>query len=237
MLLYEKPIRIELLDSELIVNGQHHSQSVRHASKMRQVLMDKQTDYGDPALYYMYRGIHKFANLRYDITYIPANLIGSEYAKTYGHYHQKAKDGMYYPEIYQVLSGKVVFLLQLKNKDESVNVIIVNAREGEIILLPPGYGHVSINPTTDKNLVLANIVSESFENNYEDYKNNQGAAYYYTQNGLVQNSNYIIRNTEKKTPQELNKQNDFYSADLLNELYKNPKEFEFLEWPSLKFKQ
>lgn len=238
MQLYNEPIDIELIDNRLLVNGKEHLHSIRTLDKMQDVLLEQNSELktqDSRLLYYMYRAVYEYEKLRFDITHILGNLIGTEHNKTYGHYHPKAKDGVVYPELYQVLKGNATFILQKKTAG-GVDVLIIDAKEKEVVIFPPEYGHVSVNPG-NKDLVLANIVSNSFESDYSEYKNKRGAAYYYTTIGLVQNKNYKINSMERLTASELNNRYKIDYKDLLIEFYKNPETFEFLERPSLRFKK
>ncbi|WP_301664617.1 glucose-6-phosphate isomerase family protein [Methanoculleus frigidifontis] len=91
-------------------------------------------------------------NVRFDITVIPPGAVGGEYVKTKGHYHPLTPAGIGYPELYQVLAGEAHYLLQRKNLRD---VVVVTAKAGEFVLIPPGYGHVTVNPGKE-NLVMAN---------------------------------------------------------------------------------
>ena len=102
-------------------------------------------------------------NLRYDLTVIPSCEICGEWVKTKGHYHPKNPAGIGYPEIYEVIEGQVHYLLQSRNLDD---VVIISAQAGDLVIIPPEYGHVSINPSQDSALVMANIVSTAFESEY-----------------------------------------------------------------------
>lgn len=238
ILLYDKPIRIELTGYEILVAGKGHARSVRSINQMVNLLMGhvdvqqlKSLD-----MYYMYRDIYRHGSIRFDITVIPAQTVGRECAKTYGHYHPKSEDGLAYPEVYQVLHGKAVFILQKKNRNGSVDVSIVSAKEKDVILIPAGYGHVSINSGSDV-LVLSNLVYDRFSSIYHEYEANHGAAYYYLEDGeLIQNTNYIIEKNERVTPEELAKRYRFSCSDLLAEFHADPKKFAFLEKPGLLFK-
>ncbi|WP_165077869.1 glucose-6-phosphate isomerase family protein [Methanogenium sp. MK-MG] len=153
----------------------------------------------DPAtpLYYMYRDLAMSAddrdilsrqNLRYDITVIPPAVLGGEYVKTKGHYHPDSPSGIGYPELYQVLSGEAHFLLQRKDLSD---VVAVAASAGEFVMIPPGYGHVSINPGEEV-LVMANLVSTRFESEYALYEEMQGGAFYgMEKNGWEKNPRYL----------------------------------------------
>lgn len=231
--LYEKPVSIELVGANLMVNGQQHHKSVRLLSQMKKTLMKQVDMVANPEMYYMFRNVYHAQNLRYDVTVIPALDVNGECVKTYGHYHPANNVGLQYPEVYQVLRGEVVFLLQKKNRNGSVDTILVHAKEKDVVLVPPGYGHISINPGEGV-LVLCNVVYDKFESLYGDFEDNQGGAYYYLKGGeIVQNSNYIVQRNERLSPEQLNERYKFSCKDLLVEFYDNPKKFEFLGKPEL----
>lgn len=230
--IYESPLKIELSDNKLIVNGKEHPYSTRKLSEMKDVLMNNVWD-EDIDMYYMFREIYAKDNLRYDITLIPSRITAGEFAKTYGHCHPAAEENLTYPEVYQVLRGKALFIMQEELENLRTIVSIVDASEGDILLIPPNYCHVTINPG-EKDLLLANVVSTEFKSVYEKFKENRGAAYYYTEDReLVQNSNYIVEKNERASPDEINKRYNFSSKDLLKEFYETPEKFEFLNKPSL----
>src|SRR4030042_1700651 len=190
--LYEKPLRIELAGTELFVNGGKHPGSARTMGQMRKVMREYHDEAADGALYYMYRDVFKREGIRFDITVIPPRMIGGEYVKTLGHYHPGSEDGPAYPEVYQVLRGTAEYIMQKKNRNGSVDAMIVSAQEGDILIIPPGWGHVSIN-RGEATLVMANLVYEGFESLYKEYEDNQGAAFYYLKDGqIVQNTNYVV---------------------------------------------
>jgi glucose-6-phosphate isomerase len=159
----------------------------------RPLIVDLQTP-----LYYMYRDLWKTRDdriwlerhhLRYDITVIPPGVFNGEYAKTKGHYHPKNSAGIPYPEVYEVLFGIAYYLLQRR---DHTAVTLLPAHKGDIVLIPPGYGHVAINPGLEE-LVMANLVSVDFVNEYGDIDEMRGAAYYYMKKeGLVANPHYGI---------------------------------------------
>lgn len=239
IVLYEEPIKIELKGSELFVNGHKHSSSIRKLQKQKDVLYSKveAATEEDFNLYYMYRSVYSNIEMRFDITYIPPRVLGAEYNKTYGHYHTTAEHGLAYPEVYQVLKGRALFILQKKNSDGRVDVLAVDAREGQVVLIPPNYGHVTINPTENDPLVLSNIVFNGFESDYSDYETNHGAAYFYTTEGMVQNTSYMVKSFNRINAIELSVKNGFIASDLLKEFAKDPEKFRFLEKPSLLFKK
>jgi len=165
--------------------------------------------------------------LRYDYTIIPPAKVGTEFIKTFGHYHPKA-NGISYPEIYEVLKGEALFVLQKPRKDGIEDVIVVRAREGEKVIVPPDYGHVTINPT-NKELRTANWVYNRFSSIYGPYRNSRGACYYYTEDGWIENPNYKgvpeIRFAKPKKVLDLSKSEEMYR------LIKDPERLMFLIKP------
>ncbi len=108
--------------------------------------------------------------------------------KTKGHYHPDNSAGVGYPELYEVIEGIAHFLLQKKTLDD---IVLVEAEKGDIVVIPPGYGHVTINPSEDKTLVLANLVSTAFVSDYSVYEALHGAAQYeLIGNNLIPNPYY-----------------------------------------------
>ena len=168
---------------------------VRRFADMKEVLMD-QSFKGDWNWnsYYMYRAIAEKQGIRYDITAIPSVMVSREFNKTYGHYHPIAMGSreLTYPEVYQVLYGSATYVLQKKDIGSGLvsMVDIVRADIGDIVYIPPNYGHVTVN-TGDGILIMANLVASSFKSSYEDYKRKKGAAVYVTDGGIIDNHSYM----------------------------------------------
>jgi glucose-6-phosphate isomerase, archaeal len=157
----------------------------RKKSDMLDVLYQPSAD-GPQELYYMYRNVHRTEDLdlinrfglRYDVTILLPGLVGDEYIKTAGHYHPlKPGTEFTYPEVYEVLYGRAHYLLQTEPDEDGVDCILVEAQAGDKVLIPPGYGHVTINPG-DSILVMSNWVGEGFASVYDQIKNLAGAAYF-----------------------------------------------------------
>lgn len=160
---------------------------IRTLGQMKEVLL---TDSGEEErkLYYMYRDVHlvddedeiRKRGLRYDITIIPPGKIGKEYIKTAGHYHPyKPGTKLTYPEIYGVIAGEAHYLLQRKkaDSDEVDRVVVIKAKAGDQVYIPPGYGHITINPS-EEILVMANWIAEEFKSDYGPIKRKKGGAFY-----------------------------------------------------------
>ena len=131
-------------------------------------------------LYDMYRKIKVENGLRYDITIIHPRMFGKEFAKTKGHIHAG-----FYGEVYMVLEGEGLYFAQKWRDDLPAqagnnieDVFVVHAKKGDVVIIPAGYGHVTINPSNQE-LKTANWVAENDKGNFEPFEINQGACYYY----------------------------------------------------------
>lgn len=179
--------------------------SVRTIEEMRSVLADPSCE-GSTPLYFMYRDLAKSDadrqwlhshSLRYDLTVIPPCTLCGEWVKTKGHYHPQKPSGIGYPEVYEVLEGEALYLLQSRRLDD---VVMISASTGDTVIIPPDYGHISINPSADKTLAMANIVSTAFESEYGEYETLHGAAYYAMSNGNLKKNPYYPKIPEVRYP-------------------------------------
>ncbi|HEX3002393.1 MAG TPA: glucose-6-phosphate isomerase family protein [Methanoregula sp.] len=170
--------------------------SVRTAEELRDVLASPDCACKGPA-YYMYRDVARSAGdrawmksrkIRFDITVIPPRTLCGEYIKTKGHYHPDDPSGTGYPEIYEVLAGEAHYLIQTSDCSD---IVLIAARAGDVVVVPSGYGHVTINPSKRSMLEMANIVSSAFVSDYRGYESMHGAAYYEMETGgLIKNNAY-----------------------------------------------
>lgn len=213
---------------------------VRLAEDMGEVILDKEwlKENKKADLYYMYRDLWKEGdkkiilseNLRYDITLIPPRKLGREYVKTKGHYHPEVVPGTSYPEIYEVLQGKAHYLLQ-KKSTRIEDVVLLEAKSGDKAIIPPNYGHITINPS-DEPLKMANWVDRRFDSIYEDILELGGGSYFELVGGkFVRNPNYkVVPELRRADPAELPEFGIESEKDMY-ELIQTPENLDFLSNP------
>ncbi len=227
---------------------------VRKLDEMKEVVFDKRflaTANVDMVLYYMFRDVSKDEEdekrikekgLRYDVTIIPPNKLGSEFVKTAGHYHPFQPDSdVTYPEIYEVLEGEAHYLLQRREEgrdtERITDVVVVKAKEGDKVIIAPNYGHVTINPS-EATLKMANWVARAFSSIYEPVKRKEGAAYFELTNGkFIKNENYEYASNIRflKPSDTWIKETGLSKEAEMYELLREPGELEFLTNPTLLF--
>ena len=228
----------------LSVEKKVRTPDIRTVADMAPVLREPITLSGTTPAYFMYREAAKTEHLplffrhgiRFDITILPELFLGSEYNKTFGHYHPDAPSGIPYPELYEVVTGQAHYLLQKRaEKSEKIeSAMLVKTDAGQKALMPPGFGHVTVN--TGGLLVMDNLVERTFQSNYAPYKENHGAAYYWTRNGLEKNPHYSkLPPLEEINAPELNRryletwQEKMEKNNNYELFVKHPEAFEFLE--------
>src|SRR3989304_3665222 len=217
-----------------LLGGEFSSRTIRD---MEKVLKDK-IIINDDSLYYMYRDVRervdeekiKANKLRYDLTVILPRMIGREFNKTYGHYHPSS-----YPEVYEVISGRALYLLQKqgKNDDEIDEAFLIEVNAGEKTIIPPNFGHITINPLF-KPLVMSNWVCNDFNSEYESFESHQGGSFYVFKSKIIKNSHYkklpkLIRARPKELPQFGLK----FGKPMYTALVQNIKALKYLSHPEI----
>ncbi|WMW22043.1 glucose-6-phosphate isomerase family protein [Methanolobus mangrovi] len=189
------------MGNELNFGGNLYRPDIRMLHDMDEVVYNQEwlRSQENIELYYMYRDLSRNESdhkkivehgLRYDITIIPPAMLGDEYVKTAGHYHPPVPgQDLSYAELYQVLEGEATYLLQKAEGDRVVDVIVCEAKAGDLALVPPGYGHITIN-TSGKRLKMANWVCRDFASLYDPIKKLFGGAYYLLTGGFEKNPDY-----------------------------------------------
>jgi glucose-6-phosphate isomerase len=160
---------------------------IRYLDDVRKVLQDQEWSKKNPnfELYYMYRKLKIENELVYNVTVIPAKMLGKEFMKTKGHVHIGN-----YGETYTVLEGEAIFFMQKTKGDIVEDAYVVETKKGQTALIKGGYGHITINPSKNQDLKTEDWSSVNCKSDYSLFEKLQGGCYYYTVDGWVKNPNY-----------------------------------------------
>lgn len=216
----------------------------RTVGQLKPVLLDANQALQDSRqVYWVYRSVAResdvgkfgLAGLEYDVTVIDHVFLRPERVKTFGHYHPLAFGGLSFPEVYEVLSGKACFLLQKRSEHDShevKEVLAVRASSGDKVVVPPNYGHVTINEASEP-LVVSNIQALATASDYTSYAHKSGAAYYELEGGqFIPNKNFHklppLRVVEAK---HLKHARLFSKTNLYSAFVNEPRAFSFLRDP------
>lgn len=169
-------------------------------------------------------------DLRYDVTVVSPVMLGREYVKTIGHEHQLIEGVWSDPEAIEVLEGEARFLIERYKGDEVADVSLVTAREGDIVIVPPYSGHITIN-ASPKELVIGNLVSQYCLEKHDRFMAKRGGSYYLLEGGqLMKNESYgkvpeariLDAEDSPAVPKD---------TGLLRSFVSKPRDFEFLTKP------
>lgn len=236
-------VKLEADGNELYEDGKRLKPGVRTLEEMKTVLLDPEyvnSSNGSQQLYFMYRapGVERHKELfskhkmRYDVTIIAGATLGREFNKTFGHYHAIAEQGLSYPELYEVISGDAILLMQKDLGEKGMDVRMAAASTGDRIVVPPNYGHITIN-TGKEQLIMSNLMSSVSESDYKPMELMRGGAVYALKDGsYVINRNYkrlsVVDLDEVEQPEFMGDAPSIYDAFI-----ENPDSFAFLNRPSL----
>jgi glucose-6-phosphate isomerase len=137
--------------------------------------------------------------LRYDMSVFRQRQFGMELMKTSGHYHPDMwLGGPSYPELYEVPYGTAIFLMQEvddiyagPDKVQVKNCIALVCEQGQKAIMPPNFGHVTLNPNPKKALITTNWVCSSFASVYGGAEICRGFSWFRTEDrGWIENPHY-----------------------------------------------
>ena len=150
----------------------------RTHEEMRDVLKDPDA-IGPDVHYTMLRGGPEKGN----ITAWKPGLVGEEYIKTFGHYHTWD-----FAETYRITSGRGVALMQKRAVEDGKPIddklddfLVINVEAGDLLEIPPGYGHILANTGEDALITTDNSPSNDPSRPHADYepiRRMHGFAYY-----------------------------------------------------------
>lgn len=127
--------------------------------------------------------------LQYDLTIVMPGTFNGECKKTSGHYHgwNKARTHTF-GEVYEVLMGSALFILQRSPDFEEMpesnridDVVLVRVDAGQTLLVPPDYGHASVN-VGDGALIFSDLAYRDCPIHYESPRAHRGMSYYVMRN-------------------------------------------------------
>ena len=156
--------------------------AIRRMKDMRELFRNSVDYEDDYPLYYMYNGIYRSAHkeifksqrIRYEYTILMPQTIHKEMMKAHGHIHgvhpiKKTR----HIEAYEVLQGTGFFEL-FAYEENSIQVIMLNVKPGDYLIIPSGYYHLSINTGKDP-FIFGDLIIEDANSEYGHLKEMKGA--------------------------------------------------------------
>ena len=120
--------------------------------------------------------------LTFGLVCLPPLKIGREYVKTHGHYHSVMPGStIAFPEVYTHYYGEVYLYLQRRQQGSTSaldDCVLYRMIPGHSIMIPPGYAHILINPSS-KPALMAGLYALDAVHEYDPIRKMAGGAYYF----------------------------------------------------------
>jgi len=185
-------------------------------------------------------------DIRYDITVVMPGQVNGECKKTSGHYHGWNTERTHtFPEVYEVISGTAMYILQRSDNFEEnpdqvriQDLILVTVKAGQTLLVPPDYGHASVNIGNGP-LVFSNLAYTKCPVLYDSVKAYHGMTYFVMKDkndAIELKLNDYYKNADLPKPKMATvRENpklgiDFHRPAYLN-FKENPDAFDYLPHP------
>ena len=169
--------------------------------------------------------------------------LGSEPVRSQGHIHAvSTHSGWSPPEVYQILNGNAIIYMQETAETNPGKCFAVNAKSGDIIIVPPNWAHATISTDPDNSLIFCAWCDREYSFLYDCIREKNGLAWqvvYDNKNALSwkQNSNYVFSDLTVKNPENyLNHFGIESGIPLYEQFEKDPQLFNFVSNPVLKYK-
>ena len=118
-------------------------------------------------------------HLLFGVVTYAAGTLGREAVRSQGHIHRRARGNkLVSPEIYEIWAGRACILLQ-ENVDDTPGICYaVEANQGDVVIVPPGWAHAAISTDTHRNLTLCALCDRDYAFDYDSVRARGGLAWF-----------------------------------------------------------
>ena len=165
--------------------------------------------------------------------------IGEEPVKSQGHIHAISNSClMSTPEVYEIWSGEAIIYMQERATDNPGRCYAIHAKAGEVVIVPPGWAHCTINASKTERMIFGAWCVRDFGFEYADVREHNGLAFYpkFDAQGTIiweQNPSYQAEKLIEKKPREYSE----FSIDTERPIYQQYEQetakFDFVVRPDL----
>ncbi|MCD7722449.1 MAG: glucose-6-phosphate isomerase [Clostridiales bacterium] len=181
-------------------------------------------------------------NLLYGVVTYQKGTLGREPIRSQGHIHAVSPScGSSTCEVYEIWDGEACIYMQESGSDDAGNCYAVYGKAGDVIIVPPGWVHATVNASADKPMSFGAWCVRDYGFDYYDVRRHKGIAFFpiwehgkliWIQNPTYRSANLIEKNartykdfglvSDKPIYQQYEEHNDMFS------FVTNPKGFQAL---------
>jgi glucose-6-phosphate isomerase len=117
--------------------------------------------------------------LLFGVVAYAAGQLGDEPVRSQGHVHKvAAHSGWPAPEILEIWQGRAVIYMQERTEDNPGKCIAVEARQGERVVVPPGWAHGVVSADSQNPLVFGAWCDREYGFEYAQIRQRGGLAWF-----------------------------------------------------------
>ncbi|MBR6427119.1 MAG: glucose-6-phosphate isomerase [Clostridia bacterium] len=118
-------------------------------------------------------------NLLYGVVTYSAGALGDEPVRSQGHIHAVSPScGASTCEVYEIWEGNAVVYMQSGDGDDAGRCYAVNAGEGDVVIVPPGWVHATVNARTDRPMTFGAWCVRDYGFDYGAVRGHGGIAFF-----------------------------------------------------------
>jgi len=184
--------------------------------------------------------ILKKLHLLFGVVTYAAGKLGDEPIRSQGHIHKVSSlSGWSTPEVYEIWSGKAIIYMQETAKDNPGRCFAVEAKPGEVVVVPPGWAHATISADPEQPLTFGAWCDRAFGFEYEDVRAHNGLAWFPVINeggniDWIRNPKYHNSKLIQKRPSDYQFLGIKKGKSLYTQFEEDANRFLFVPKPSLK---
>ncbi|MFV0479935.1 MAG: glucose-6-phosphate isomerase family protein [Anaerorhabdus sp.] len=177
-------------------------------------------------------------NLLFGIVTYANGKIDNGPIRSQGHVHAISTScGQSTPEVYQIVEGEAIIYMQEFSDGDAGECYAVEAKEGDIVIVPPNWVHATINRSSTERMIFCAWCVRDFGFDYKDVRKNKGIAFFpYFGNEEIKwefNENYQSGNIKVVKAKEYKEIGIEKGISIYEQFEKNPDIFDFVAQPDI----
>lgn len=189
----------------------------------------------------MHKALLQEQMLLFGVVIYATGRLGKEPVRSQGHIHKiSSHSGWSPPEVYEIWSGNAIIYMQESADDDPGRCFAVHAGPGDVVVVPPGWAHATINANPETHLVFGAWCDREYGFLYEPVRARKGLAWYPLLNdqgeiNWLPNQHYKTSPLTEKTPRDYS---TIFGIEKGTPIYiqfeNDPDRFQFVSKPRLK---
>lgn len=178
-------------------------------------------------------------HLLFGVVAYAAGRLGREPVRSQGHVHRPSpRNGWSTPEVYEIWLGVAVVLMQECDGDNPGRCFAVSARQGEVVVVPPGWAHATISADIEQPLVFGAWCDRDYGFAYDGVRAHGGLAWFSLLDGTGEirwqrNPAYAESNLIMKPPEAYAALGLQHGVPIYRQFVEQRSRFDFVPEPAL----